>query len=73
MMVIQESKLVEVQLQFNAAETLINPEPPAARNELLAGEIELTQEAPACVTVKVCPAMVIVPTRIAPVALAATE
>ena len=38
--VIQETLLLAVQLQFAPAVTLIVPEPPAAGNDLLVGEME---------------------------------
>jgi hypothetical protein len=40
-----------------------DPVPPAAATDWLAGLIENTQAAAACVTVKICPPTVIVPTR----------
>jgi hypothetical protein len=40
-----------------------DPVPPAADTDWLAGLIENTQAAAACVTVKICPPIVIVPTR----------
>jgi hypothetical protein len=43
--------------------TLMVPEPPAAANAWLAGEIVNAQPTPACVTVNVLPAMVSVPVR----------
>jgi hypothetical protein len=43
--------------------SVTDPVPPAAATDWLAGLIENTQGAAACVTVKICPPIVIVPTR----------
>jgi len=49
------------------------PVPPWDSNEALVGTIEYVHDVVAdCVTVKVCPATVIVPVRLLPVVLAAT-
>jgi hypothetical protein len=55
--------------------TVTVPVPAAAPIVALAGEIEAVQvmTAPACVTVNVCPPMVIVPVREADSVLAVTE
>lgn len=47
------------------AETLTLPVPPVSLNDWLVGEITKLQLTPVCVTVKVCPATVIVPVRVA--------
>jgi hypothetical protein len=49
-----------------------DPVPPAAATDWLAGLIENTQAAAACVTVKICPPIVIVPTRATVAGFAAT-
>ena len=71
--VIQASLLVAVQLQPAPAVTVTVPV--VATDEVRfdeVGEIVNVQGAPACVTVKVCPPIVIVPVRDAALVFAAT-
>ena len=73
LMVIQPSLLVAVQLQPAPAVTVTVPVVAAADVRFDdVGEMVNVQGAPACVTVKVCPPIVIVPVREAVLALAAT-
>jgi hypothetical protein len=66
--------LLAVQLQPLSAVTLNELEPPLDVYEALAEDSEYVQVAPASVTVKVCPAMVMVPVRgVELVVLAITE
>ena len=74
--VIQPALLTADHVQPAPAVTVMLPAPPAAAGEALLGEIEYVQGGgvvPACVTVKVCPAAVIVPVRELVAELAATE
>ncbi len=73
MIVIQVAPLVAVHAQPVPAVTLTVSEPPAEVNEALVGEIEYVQAAPACVTVKVWPAMERVPVRVLVLVLAVTD
>jgi len=75
LIVIQLALLVAIQLHPDAAVTSTVAVPPAALNELPAGEIENTHEllAPSSVTVNVCPPIVIVPTREAEDVFSLTE
>ena len=57
------SLLVAVQLQLPGAVMLTLSAPPSGPIELLVGEIEYVQMMPACDTVNVSPAIVIVPVR----------
>jgi hypothetical protein len=67
-MVIQLALLVAVHEQPAPAVTLTLPVPAVYAYEALVGEIEYVQDpAPACVTVKVFRAIVIVPVRLLPV------
>ena len=61
--VIQPSLLAPVQAHPACVVTLVDPVPPAATTDWLAGEIEYVHPAPACVTVKVWPPMLSVPVR----------
>ena len=73
MIVIQASLLVAVQLQPEPAVTLTVPV--VATDDVRfdeVGEIVKVHGAPACVTVKVCPPIVIVPVREVVLVLAAT-
>ena len=72
--VIHVSLLTTVQVQLlDDAVTLTLPVPPLELKDLLVGEMEYVQEIPSCVTVKVCPAIVIVPVRGLVPVLADTE
>ena len=64
--------LTAVHEQPTGAVTLADPVPPAAAADALAGETDTEQLTPDCVIVNVAPAIVIVPTRCAADALAAT-
>jgi hypothetical protein len=73
---IQEAVFVAVQAQPGGAFTVIEPVPPIAEMEALVGLSEYVQGAGAgagCDTVTVCPAIVIVPLRAAPVLAAAVN
>lgn len=70
--VIHEALLVAVQLQPVATVTLLLPLPPLAVTDCVVGEIDGEHEAAACVTVKVAPAIVIVPVRVDATVFAAT-
>ncbi len=72
LIVIQLALLVAVQGQPSCVLTLTLLEPPKPSKDALVGESEKLQVS-GWVTVKVCPAIVIVPVRAAPVVLAATE
>ena len=72
-MLIQVALLVAVQLQPVKVVTLTVPLPPSDVNDWLGGEIEKVQGTPPCVTVKVWPAIVIVPVRALVLVLATTE
>jgi hypothetical protein len=61
--VTQTGTFVVTQLQLAGASTLTVRAPPDTENCALAGDNTVTQEAAACVTVKVWPAMVSVPVR----------
>ena len=69
--VIQAALLAAVQAQPVVVETLVLPLPPAAAKFWLPG-VMLNKQPEFCVTVKVCPAAVIVPLRCGPL-LATTE
>src|SRR5687768_6964613 len=71
-MVIHAAELDAVQLQPAPLETVTDPVVAAAATDVALGEIENVQPA-ACVSVKVWPAMVIVPVREDVELLAATE
>ena len=71
-MLIQVALLVAVQLQPLKVVTLTVPLPPSDVNTPLVGEIEKVQGIPPWLTVKVWPAIVIVPVRELVVLLAAT-
>jgi hypothetical protein len=71
--VIQVAPLVAVQEQPVPAVTLTLPVPPTEATEAVAGEIPYVQAAPAWVTVKVWPPIVIVPGRELVLVFAATE
>ena len=73
MIVIHETVEIADQLQVTGAETETVDEFAVAKTLRDVGVIEVTQEVPACVTVKVCPATVSVPTRREVVELLATE
>ena len=71
--VIHASLLVAVQLQPEAAVTVIEPLAASDDGRLFdVGAIVNVHEMPACVTVKVCPPIVIVPVRDEAPVLAAT-
>jgi hypothetical protein len=73
-MVIQVALLVAVQLHPAVAVTVtLAVKAPAPMLKLLAESVEYAHPAPACVTVKVCPAIVRVPVRAPPPGFAATE
>ena len=55
--------LTPVHAQPAGAVTPVEPVPPPATTDWLAGEIAYVQVCPACVTVNVCPAIVSVPVR----------
>ena len=57
------SLLTAVHAQPASAVTVVDPVPPAAVTDWLVGTSAYVQAAAACVTVKVCPAIVIVPVR----------
>ena len=61
-----------VQLQFDDVVTVTVPVPPLAGNVVLVGEIVNVHGAAGCVTVNVCPAIVIVPVRDVVAVFAAT-
>lgn len=61
--VIHGSLLVAVHPHPVGAVTVTTLDPPAALAAADTGESAETQELPACVTVKVCPAIVMVPVR----------
>jgi hypothetical protein len=72
-MLIQVALLVAVQpLQPTGIVTLTVPLPPLDVNDWLVGESVRVQGMPPCVTVKVWPAIVIVPVRVLGLVLAAT-
>jgi hypothetical protein len=74
LMVIQLALEAVSQAQSGAAAVRFTlPAPPAAPKDWLVDEMAKSQLAPACVTVKVFPAMVIVPVRDRLLVLAATE
>ena len=60
---IQLAVSLVVQLQPLGAVKLTVPVPPMNENDLLVGEMEYVQEIPLWVTVKVFPAIVMVPVR----------
>ena len=62
--VIHDALLAAVQLQPVATVTVLLPPPAAAVKDWVVGEIDGEQEAAACVTVKVAPAIVSVPVRL---------
>ena len=62
-MVTQVDPLEAVQLQFDDVVTVTVPVPPLAGKVWLDGEIVNVHGAAGCVTVNVCPAMVMVPVR----------
>jgi hypothetical protein len=62
-MVSHEFPLAAVHVHPVGAVTLVDPVPPAAASDALADDSEYVQGAAACVTVNVCPAIVIVPWR----------
>ena len=70
--VIHASPVVAVHAQPTVAVTLNAPVPPLDVKAWLAGLIEYVHAAPLCVTVNVCPAIVIVPERELLVELVAT-
>jgi hypothetical protein len=70
--VIHAALLAAVQLQPVAAVTALLPLPPAAAKDWVVGEIVGEQDAAACVTVNVAPAMVSVPVRLEATVFAAT-
>jgi hypothetical protein len=72
-MVIQLALLVAVQLHPAEAVTVTLAVEAPAPTEMLVASIEYVHPAPACVTVKVCPAMVIVPVRELVLVFAETE
>lgn len=63
-MIIQDSfvEAAQVQVLFDA-DTVTLPLPPDVSKLRLVGDIEYVQAVPSCVTVNVCPAIVIVPVR----------
>jgi hypothetical protein len=65
------SLLTAVHAHPDAAITLAEPVPPSARTDWLNGETEYVHDAPACVTLNVCPPIVIVPVRCVVLALTA--
>ena len=72
--VIHSALLTAVQLQLlDVVVTPTLPVPPLEVKDLLVGEMVYVQEIPSCVTVKACPAMVIVPVRGLVPVLADTE
>jgi hypothetical protein len=71
-MVTQVDPLEAVQLQFDDVVTVTVPVPPLAGRVWLVGEIVNVHGAAGCVTVNVCPAIVIVPVRDDVVVFAAT-
>ena len=71
-MLIQVALLIAVQLQPVGVVTLTVLLPPLDVNDWLMGEIVKVQDMPPCVTVKVWPAIVIVPVRALLLVLAAT-
>ena len=73
MTVIHVALLTAVQLQLLPAVTVTLPIPALALKVWLVGVMEYVQEIPSCVTVKVCPAIVIVPVRGLVPVLADTE
>ena len=73
MRVIHDALLAAVQLQPAATLTVLFPPPAAAVNDWLVGEIAAEQDAAACVTVNVAPAMVRVPVRLDATVFAATS
>ena len=70
--VIHASPVVALHAQPTVAVTLNAPVPPLDVKAWLAGLIEYVHAAPLCVTVNVCPAIVIVPERELLVELVAT-
>ena len=72
MTAIHAALLAAVQLQPVAAVTVLLPPPPAAVKDCVVGEIDGEQDAAACVTVNVAPAMVSVPVRLDATVFAAT-
>ena len=60
---IHDAFVAALQPQPAPAVTLTLPLPPAAAKELFVGETAYVQGAPPCVTVNVCPPIVIVPVR----------
>jgi hypothetical protein len=70
--VIHAALLAAVHAQPVAAVTLAPPLPPAAAKDCVVGEIDGEQVAAACVTVKVAPAIVMVPVRLEATVFAAT-
>jgi hypothetical protein len=71
-MVIQLTALVAVHAQLEPVVTATLPLLPVDGTDTLVGDTLYVQLLAACVTVTVCPAMVIVPVRAAPVVFAAT-
>jgi hypothetical protein len=67
-----DALLAAVQLHPVAAVTLLLPPPPAAAIDCVVGEIDGEQDAAACVTVNVAPAIVSVPVRFDAALFAAT-
>ena len=72
-MVSHETLLVAVQSQPAAVVTAIVLVPPAAGADWKSGVTLKAHDPEACVTVNVCPAIVSVPVRVAPVEFAAAE
>jgi hypothetical protein len=70
--VIHAALLTAVQLHPVAAVTVLLPPAADAVNDCVVGEIDGEQEAAACVTVNVAPAIVSVPVRLAAIVFAAT-